>query len=607
MRLINTKSLELKEFIGDPANHGFPRYAILSHTWGEEEVTLQEMQNIEAVRKKAGFQKITKCCETALNERLSWVWVDTCCIDKTSSAELSEAINSMFKWYEAATICYAYLSDVGGIGHDDWRASRWFTRGWTLQELVAPFEVMFYDSLWKQFGTKRLMTKALEQKTNIPEEVLLNSASRRRNSVAARMLWAKGRHTTRKEDRAYSLLGLFDINMPLLYGEGDKAFSRLHEEIMNAIQDDTIFLGGFSYEDSVQNQTLILSKTRGFLATPDNVDARLPSRIRLLPDSLEEWRNMTYATAKLYLLADTTGGFQRTDPRLRGNILSVHMRIIQVNFSKNGPAPVPITMKKQIYIEPDQFTKPLLPLPVPPSIKSDAASLCLGTGRCVTTDGRLVARCFYCFSTNNELWAYPLNAFRFISPAEVLHWPYMQCHIFLDSDQERTGTTPRLGALKGNFGNRPYGICGNGWSWSSELWDKGGDAEYYNTYKAELYQLHFEPNDEFWFLNIVLGVDPDNKSDFSVALKLRKSQSSISLKHSTQTVQASHGWREGPIVELCRRMPVLGGSAELVITVYCEHGKAGDHYYPMIRFRAFEPEYNADKVYTGVQASSTGP
>lgn len=112
----------------------------------------------------------------------------------------------MFKWYEAATICYAYLEDAASDSH--WTKSRWFTRGWTLQELVAPFEVVMFDWNWSQLGTKRRLTKELEQVTRIPEDVLLNPETRRKHSVAARMSWAQGRRTTRVEDRAYSLLGL---------------------------------------------------------------------------------------------------------------------------------------------------------------------------------------------------------------------------------------------------------------------------------------------------------------------------------------------------------------------------------------------------------------
>jgi hypothetical protein len=163
------------------------------------------------------------------------------CIDKRSSAELSEAINSMFCWYASARVCYAYLSDVeeknssSGIEvNDQLRESRWFTRGWTLQELIAPTSVQFYDKQWLLLGEKKSMVPILNEITGINENVLENHHWLRTTCVAQKMSWAAQRTTSRVEDQAYSLLGIFNVNMPMLYGEGEKAYQRLQEEIIKS-------------------------------------------------------------------------------------------------------------------------------------------------------------------------------------------------------------------------------------------------------------------------------------------------------------------------------------------------------------------------------------
>ena len=174
-----------------------------------------------------------------------WVWIDTCCIDNTSSAELSEAINSMSRWYAGARVCYAHLSDVrctGDAGKDmkAFRDSVWFTRGWTLQELLAPVNVVFFDHTWKEIGTKFSLKDDLRLATGISPHAFLTPGWRN-CCIAHRMSWASKRKTTRLEDMAYCLMGLFDVNMPLLYGEGDKAFVRLQMEIIKKSDDESIF------------------------------------------------------------------------------------------------------------------------------------------------------------------------------------------------------------------------------------------------------------------------------------------------------------------------------------------------------------------------------
>ena len=166
-------------------------------------------------------------------------------IDKSSSAELSEAINSMFKWYQEAEVCYAYLQDVcddsGSSTSMEVLNARWFTRGWTLQELIAPKKVEFYDRNWVPLGTKHSLASVITIVTNIPKEVLKDTALLYSTSIAARMSWAARRCCTRPEDIAYCLLGLFGVNMPLLYGEGSRSFLRLQEEIIKISDDQSIF------------------------------------------------------------------------------------------------------------------------------------------------------------------------------------------------------------------------------------------------------------------------------------------------------------------------------------------------------------------------------
>ncbi|KAI1124599.1 hypothetical protein F5Y10DRAFT_249041 [Nemania abortiva] len=260
--------LEMREFSGE----NIPKYAILSHTWGEDEITFAEMRSWSGrVERKQGFNKILSTCAQAQLDGISWVWVDTCCIDKSSSAELTEAINSMYAWYGGSTICYAYLADVP---HGDdpfaersaFRTSRWFTRSWTLQELIAPREVVFYDAWWRRIGmkcsTKWLTAEVderdglkrfgglLEDITGIPIECLIDHRNPFLYSVAKRMSWASKRKCTRIEDIAYSLMGIFGVNMPLLYGEGAKAFIRLQEEIMKDTDDHSLFAWTLPEDDN---------------------------------------------------------------------------------------------------------------------------------------------------------------------------------------------------------------------------------------------------------------------------------------------------------------------------------------------------------------------
>ncbi|KAI9772610.1 MAG: hypothetical protein M1839_002423 [Geoglossum umbratile] len=234
MRLLSTDNFEVKEFGDDEV----PRYAILSHTWDEEEVTFQDMEGTRVANKK-GHEKVKSCCSVARASGLKYVWIDTCCIDKTSSAELSEAINSMYRWYQEADVCYGYLADVPSKAV--FSSSRWFTRGWTLQELIAPSTVIFLDEEWKELGTKANLRHYVSACAGIPVSILSGDDDLETFSIAQRMSWAAKRKTSRIEDRAYCLLGIFGINMPLIYGERETAFTRLQEEIMRISDDHSLF------------------------------------------------------------------------------------------------------------------------------------------------------------------------------------------------------------------------------------------------------------------------------------------------------------------------------------------------------------------------------
>ena len=221
-----------------------PRYAILSHTWGAdgEEVTFKELIE-DTGKNKAGYKKIEFCRKQAVREGIQHFWVDTCCIDKANNTELSEAINSMFRWYENADKCYVYLSDVStsenaAADHSfttTWKAafrsSKWFTRGWTLQELIAPKSVEFFSREGGRLGSKESLEQEIHEITKIAVEAL-RGGPLTVFEIEERMSWANGRETKRQEDMAYSLLGIFNVRMWLDYGEGKEgAFERLRKKI----------------------------------------------------------------------------------------------------------------------------------------------------------------------------------------------------------------------------------------------------------------------------------------------------------------------------------------------------------------------------------------
>ncbi|KAL5088552.1 hypothetical protein Trisim1_006509 [Trichoderma cf. simile WF8] len=276
MRLINVKTLKLEEFL----DYRAPPYAILSHTWGsdDEELSFRDVEDGNINKPGIGSVKFRGCCRQAAEDGLDYAWIDTCCIDKTNLVELSEAINSMFRWYQRASICYAFLSDVPSDDNfrqrgSKFQRSRWFQRGWTLQELLAPKMMRFYGAIspsdvnsrratvgthlvqeWRLLGNKGSMSTTIASITGIPRHYLLGIAALHTASIAQRMSWAAHRDTKRKEDLAYCLLGIFNITMPMIYGEGgEQAFFRLQEQIMKVTRDDSILAWGLGTDDSSTN------------------------------------------------------------------------------------------------------------------------------------------------------------------------------------------------------------------------------------------------------------------------------------------------------------------------------------------------------------------
>ncbi|KAI0849364.1 HET-domain-containing protein [Daldinia vernicosa] len=263
MWLINTRTHQL-EFVNEPEEY---TYAILSHVWEDEEVSFQDFQTPGKANKKKGLDKIIRTCQLAASRDLRYAWVDTCCIDKSSSADLSEAINSMFKLYMNSAVCFVFLSDLPSESsfEDHFLRCKWLTRGWTLQEIVAPRAAEFYDAKWEFRGRKPELNTFLASVTKIDYAVLCDSQAMFEVPVARRMSWASMRETTRVEDKAYCLLGIFGVSMPMLYGEGPKAFMRLQEEIAKESSDLSLF-AWTALPPSLIPEGLIQQSYRGIFA-----------------------------------------------------------------------------------------------------------------------------------------------------------------------------------------------------------------------------------------------------------------------------------------------------------------------------------------------------
>ncbi|KAK4498813.1 hypothetical protein PRZ48_009323 [Zasmidium cellare] len=345
MRLLRNDTLELQNFTDESK---IPRYAILSHTWlrpeAGEEVLFADMDDIPTAQTKKGWSKLEFACRQAAKDGLNYVWIDTCCIDKSSSAELSESINSMYRWYSNSHVCYIHLDnpldssngetaaeetsnvaacatalhvatescgssaihtviDVSGHVVDSRRTEssqngqrslisgqfdstggvsieepgdstvphgrvkpnlsindiaelvqcRWFTRGWTLQEMIASPRAVFYDQSGRKVGLLKDLADFVADITGVHADLLRGNRPLDSFSISQKMHWASNRVTTRIEDQAYSLLVIFDVSLAVIYGEGERAFQRLQEELLRVYSDHTIFAWGYEVQPGSGN------------------------------------------------------------------------------------------------------------------------------------------------------------------------------------------------------------------------------------------------------------------------------------------------------------------------------------------------------------------
>ncbi|KAI5866564.1 HET-domain-containing protein [Durotheca rogersii] len=290
MWLLNTTTLTLEFFTSTKAP---PHpYVILSHVWETDEVLFEQVQESQpAIQTKKGWLKVKRFCALALDHGFAYAWVDTCCIDKRSSVELSEALNSMYKYYYDAAVCYIYLADVPSCvptGSNSSnaaipatreqllasvRASRWFSRGWTLQELLVPSRRSFWTADWIEIEGGDDLLNVLAEASAINQEMLQDRDLLPEFCIAERMKWASKRETTREEDIAYCLMGIFNVSMPILYGEGAVgAFKRLQTEIIRNSFDMTIFAWRADYANSG-----CLARSPADFASIPPLDLLLPS------------------------------------------------------------------------------------------------------------------------------------------------------------------------------------------------------------------------------------------------------------------------------------------------------------------------------------------
>ena len=283
MRLLTSGSDD-RFHIGPDLFKEIPRYIILSHVWARDhsdEVTFQDVEARLDLTDKPEYRKLAFCRDQSAREiaGVQHYWIDTCCIDKRSQPETSEAINSMYRWYQESYKCYVYLPDVShpitliedGANQDEWkvafRQSRWFKPGWTLQELIAPKEVEFFSVEGTFLGDKRTLEHLLHELTSIPKDVLRGTRSPSSYSTKQRLAWADGRDTTREEDAAYSMLGLFGVHLPPIYGEGrQEAFNRLMDEVRKVTS-----RGKPNHSMGLQNVHADASRTALSLVSPQNV------------------------------------------------------------------------------------------------------------------------------------------------------------------------------------------------------------------------------------------------------------------------------------------------------------------------------------------------
>lgn len=327
MRCLNTETYELHS--GTQESFRAEGYAILSHRWQEPEILChqigryaKELRNTRGRHQTPQLDKILGACFTAREQGISWMWIDSCCIHKPNSSELAESINSMYKWYTEAVVCFTHLADVRRDSHAtepsprmfyDSRTGKpsvWFERGWTLQELLAPKHMLFYDTNWQLMGSKKRLAPQLEQVTGISATYLTGAEDFRTACIAAKMSWMAGRQTGREEDMAYSMLGIFNISMTVQYGEGTNAFMRLQEQLLTK-NDESLFAWKMPPE----------GPGAGFQIKPDSAMDIGPGEWGLMAPSPTWYRHcgrMTIQFGKKVMRH--RGGFTRTSQGISGPI-----------------------------------------------------------------------------------------------------------------------------------------------------------------------------------------------------------------------------------------------------------------------------------------------
>lgn len=212
--------------------HDIPHYAIFSHTWSLDEDDEVQFEDIvhKTAHLKSAYSKVQFCMDQAAKDGLTYCWIDTCCINRANESELSQAIRSMFRWYQGSSKCYVYLSDVSDLQSDEdiagaFRSSRWFERGWTVQELLAPTLLEFFTRSGNRIGDREELGRIICERTGIPASAL-EGQSMKDFGIDERLSWFQYRHTRRAEDMIYATFGLFDVHVPVLYGEGVESARR---------------------------------------------------------------------------------------------------------------------------------------------------------------------------------------------------------------------------------------------------------------------------------------------------------------------------------------------------------------------------------------------
>jgi len=372
MRFVNTTSLKFHE-VSDlelyKLKHG---YSILSHrwTWGDDEIMYVDILSKDSdLKAKGGYAKFTGACALAKKLGYSFLWIDTCCINKTDSVEMGEAINSMYRWYSMAKVCIAYLQDVTSSAQI--KESEWFNRGWTLQELIAPKTVHFYDRSWNHLGDKTSLSNVLVDRTGIPTDVLKNTKLPQAYSIAQRMSWAAKRTTTRLEDRAYSLMGLFDVNMPMIYGERERAFIRLQEQIISKSADESIFVWDLDLLEDLTREAKHVSC--GLLATSPACFARCGDVIRSGRSRgfrINQFGLSISSPATLYALGTYQAALNVTKAKTAGQCAILLAMLPDGYYSArtSSPSGESILMTETLADESQDFLVSLEPMEAPPHL-----------------------------------------------------------------------------------------------------------------------------------------------------------------------------------------------------------------------------------------------